>query len=189
MIVKPSILSSTVLWPSQAACSPRSGHLLGSGILGGVAMGRLNSRVYCCQNPGAALYTRAPVPTSPIPPVLSSALRAQRRFSGTGIMTSRTAPLSLCRCSRDIRSFQDSGWSSGARLHFLLRCPGDLHKILFPRRRARERQDIHRTDRHADPATDAGAVDVVELFLLKSETHHVNADLAIPRAIAARDAL
>ena len=42
-IVKPSNFSSTLLWPSQAACRPRSGHDFGCGRCGAEATSRLYS--------------------------------------------------------------------------------------------------------------------------------------------------
>src|SRR5260370_33072933 len=63
----------------------------------------------------------------------------------------------------------------------------DLNQLAFTARRG-ERQHIHRANRHADAATDATAVDVVQLLLLQRELHHVDTHLAVPAALAAGDA-
>ena len=53
-IVKPSNFSNTVLWPSQAACRPRSGHNFGRGRCGAETISRLYSFETCRNSAGPA---------------------------------------------------------------------------------------------------------------------------------------
>jgi hypothetical protein len=59
MIVNPSIFRRTVLWPSQAACSPVSGHSAGTGVCGDGATGREPSLDICRITLGAVRRTEA----------------------------------------------------------------------------------------------------------------------------------
>src|SRR5215831_3148253 len=71
-MVSPSMRMSTVLCPSQAACTPRSVHRRQSGVLGALPTGRWISWENCFQKAGAALYTNAPsvaTPVAPAPPI------------------------------------------------------------------------------------------------------------------------
>jgi len=46
-------------------------------------------------------------------------------------------------------------------------------------------EHVHRTDRYADSAADAGAVDVINRFLLESKPHHIDPHLAVSRTFVA----
>ena len=52
-----------------------------------------------------------------------------------------------------------------------------------------EAQDVHRTGRHANAASDAGAVLVVELLLLESKVHDIDSHLAIAATLPTGNAL
>src|ERR1700674_2578663 len=85
-IVNPSIFRSTVLWPSQAACRPSSGHRFGWGMKGAGATALFASRRYLLKKSGAAVraYWAAPAHCASFDLRLESFLLTGAPYAGIG---------------------------------------------------------------------------------------------------------